>query len=342
MNNAPARDALDDKVEPPVRRQGRPQGSGPQGQGRRQRAGLRPRIPAREILRLVRRDGDPDGLAGRQRDPGQQLHPRRRVDEGPEPGQGERPLDVHRQGEGPARRLRLLGGGEQFRQQVRPHPDRLRPRLRTPADRRHLGPGRDALRVRRGRQGQEPVLDRQADADPDRRLRPGGVPAPAGRVHDGRVDRPRRSQHGLRAGGDDAAAEAPVPDPPHPPVRAELQPRRTGAPGHRQELRRPGSLPLRRPHDRSDDGREPVRPHGRAHEGTGPDLGRRRLRRGRGPGEDAEGSHHDDEDLLRIRAVPARAGGRDRRSEHGHVRQHEPAGRRHGSDRAPVRADAGR
>ena len=69
---------------------------------------------------------------------------------------------------------------EQFRQQVRPHPDRLRPQLRAPADRRHLGADRDALRLRRGRQGQKPVLDRQADPDPDRRLRPGGVPAPAG------------------------------------------------------------------------------------------------------------------------------------------------------------------
>src|SRR5580692_10191542 len=103
---------------------------------------------------------------------------------------------------------------------------------------------------------------------------------------------------------------------------------------------RPGSVPLRRSHDRSDDGREPVRPHGRANEGAGPNLRRRWLRRGRRPGEDAEGSHHDDEDLLRIRAVPARAGGRDRRSEHGHVRQHEPAGRRHGSGRTLVRTDA--
>ena len=213
MNNAPARDALDDKanrlfagkvVRKDLVRKVKTGANVP---------GLRSRVPAREILRLVGRDGDPDGLAGRQRDPGQQLHPRRRVDEGAEQGQGERPLDVHRQGEGAPRRLRLLGRGEQFRQQVRPHPDRLRAQLRAPADRRHLGADRDALRLRRGRQGQEPVLDRQADPDPDRGLRPGGIPAPAGRVHDGRVDRPHRSQHGLRAGGDDAAAEAPVPDP---------------------------------------------------------------------------------------------------------------------------------
>ena len=44
-------------------------------------------------------------------------------------------------------------------------------------------------------------------------------------------------------------------------------------------------------------------------EGHGADLGRRRLRRGRRPPEDAQGSHHDDEDLLRVRHVPARQGG---------------------------------
>ena len=61
-----------------------------------------------------------------------------------------------------------------------------------------------------------------------------------------------------------------------------------------------------------DDGRQPVRPHDRAAEGHGADLGRRRLRRGRRPPEDAEGGHHDDEDLLRVRHLPARAGGRRR------------------------------
>ena len=76
--------------EPALRRQGRPQGPRPQGEGRRQRAGLRPRVPARQVLRLVRRDRDPDGAAGRQRHAGQQLHPPRRVDEGAEQGQGER------------------------------------------------------------------------------------------------------------------------------------------------------------------------------------------------------------------------------------------------------------
>ena len=88
--NTPARDALDDKVEPALRRQGRAQGPRPQGQGRRQRSGLRARVPARKVLRLVRRDGDPDGAAGRQRHAREQLHPPGRVDEGAEQGQGER------------------------------------------------------------------------------------------------------------------------------------------------------------------------------------------------------------------------------------------------------------
>ena len=51
--------------------------------------GLRPRVPPREVLRLVRRDGDPDGDGGRQQDARGQLHPSGRVDEGAEQGQGE-------------------------------------------------------------------------------------------------------------------------------------------------------------------------------------------------------------------------------------------------------------
>ena len=46
------------------------------------------------------------------------------------------------------------------------------------------GPGRHALRVRRGDEGQEPVLDRQAHPDPDRDVRPRGVPPRPARVHD--------------------------------------------------------------------------------------------------------------------------------------------------------------
>ena len=49
-----------------------------------------------------------------------------------------------------------------FGHKLRPHPDAVRPRLRAPADGRHLGAGRHAVRVRRGGEGQAPVLDRQA------------------------------------------------------------------------------------------------------------------------------------------------------------------------------------
>ena len=59
-----------------------------------------------------------------------------------------------------------------FGDKLSARPEPLRARLRAPADGRRLGAGRDALRVRRGGEGQEPVLDRQADADPDRHLRP--------------------------------------------------------------------------------------------------------------------------------------------------------------------------
>ena len=120
-------------------------------------------------------------------------------------------LHLHRQGEGAARRLALLGRGHELRAQVRPHPRPLRPRLRPAPDGRHLGADRHALRVRRGGEGQEPVLDRQADADPARDVRPRRVPAAAGRVHDRRVARPADPQHGLRAVVDGSPAQAALP-----------------------------------------------------------------------------------------------------------------------------------
>jgi ATP-dependent Lon protease len=50
--------------------------------------------------------------------------------------------------------------------------------------------------------------------------------------------------------------------------------------------------------------------HDGAAKGHGADLGRRRFRRSRRSSEDAEGGHHDDEDLLRVGHVSARAGSR--------------------------------
>ena len=55
-----------------------------------------------------------------------------------------------------------------------------------------------------------------------------------------------------------------------------------------------------------------------------------------------QGSHHDDEDLLRVRARSSAAGSGLRGRQHRDVRQHQPAGRRDGPDGPPVRADAGR
>ena len=150
--------------------------------------------------------------------------------------------------------------------------------------------------------GQEPVLDRQAHADPARHLRPGGVPRACG------PSSPRDEWLDLmvRSMGYEPAEMArrlkllfltrlvPL-------VRAQLQPGRARPAGHRQELRRPGALALRRAAHRPHHRRQPVRPHERPPEGHGADLGRGRLRRGRRPPEDAQGGHHHDEDLLRVR-----------------------------------------
>ena len=180
-------------------------------------------------------------------------------------------------------------------------PTRLRPRLRAPADRRHLGPGRHALRVRRGRQGQEPVLDRQADADPDRR--PSTWRSTSGQRAEFTTD--EWIDLIVRSMGYEPAEMTRrlkllfltrlIPLCERNYNLVELGPRGTGKSYVVQEVSPYAAL-----HDRSDDGRQPVRPHGRPHEGNGADLGRRRLRRGRGPPEDAQGSHHDDEDLLRV------------------------------------------
>jgi hypothetical protein len=115
----------------------------------------------------------------------------------------------------------------------------------------------------------------------------------------------------------------------------ELGPRGTGKSYVVQEVSPYSALLTGRHH-----GGQPLRPHERPPEGHGADLGRRRLRRGRRPAEDAEGGHHHDEDLLRVRHLPARAGGGLGRREHRAVRQHQPARRRDGADRPPLRADA--
>ena len=59
-------------------------------------------------------------------------------------------LHLHRQGEGPPGRFRLLGRGHQLRRQVLHIPTQYVRDLRAPADGRRLGADRHALRVRRG------------------------------------------------------------------------------------------------------------------------------------------------------------------------------------------------
>ena len=154
--------------------------------------------------------------------------------------------------------------------------------------------------------GKNPFWIDNADADPARDLRPRRVPEAPRRVHDGRVARPDGPEHGLRAVADGPAAQAALPRPPDPALRAELQPRRARPAWHRQELCRAGAFAVHRAADRADDGREPLRAHERPRQGDGRDLGRRGVRRDRRPAEDAARGHHDAEDLLRVGAVPAR------------------------------------
>ena len=82
-----------------------------------------------------------------------------------------------------------------------------------------------------------------------------------------------------------------------------------GPPRHREERRGSRALPILSPTHGSYHGGEPLWPTAGPLQGHGPDLGRHRIRRGSRSSEDAERSHHNDEDVLRVRAVPARTRG---------------------------------
>ena len=140
---------------------------------------------------------------------------------------------------------------------------------------------------------------------------------------------------GYEPGRDVSPAQAALLGPADPLDRAELQPR--GAWAREAQARAMSSRRSRLTRRCSREGPRSANLFGHmtgTTEGHGPDLGCRRLRRGRGSPEDAQGSHHDDEDLLRVGHVPARPGGRRGRCQHRDVRQHQPAHRRHGPDRA--------
>ena len=158
---------LDQKSHIGLCGQGGPQGPRPQGEGRRERPGLRAGVPAREILCDRRPRRHRRRAAGGEHDALLELRPARRGEQGPVAGQGQGQAHLDRQGEGPlpVRRRQALGGTGELRAQVRPHPRALPAGVRPAADGRDLGAGRDPAPVRRGGHGQaEPVLDRRASS----------------------------------------------------------------------------------------------------------------------------------------------------------------------------------
>ena len=174
------------EIDAGVRGQGRPQGPRPQGEGRGQRPGLRPGVPAGEVLRHRRPRRHRRRAAGGQQHDLVELRPARRGEQGPVAGQGQGQAHLDRQGEGPlpVRRRQALGRAGELRPQVRPHPRALPAGVRPAADGRDLGAGRHPAPVRRGGDGQaEPVLDRRPEADPARHLRPRRIPGVPPPVH---------------------------------------------------------------------------------------------------------------------------------------------------------------
>ena len=184
---------------------------------------------------------------------------------------------VPRQGQGPARGLGLLGRGASTSATSSSISRPVRPRLRAPADRRHLGAGGHALRVRRGKQGQAPLLDRPAVADPDRQLRPGGIPhaAAAEFSADEWIDIVVRTM-GYEPSAMDRRLKMLFLVRLIPLCERNFNMVELGPARHGQDLRGAGDLALRRAADRADDRRQHVRPHERQAEGHGVDLGRRR------------------------------------------------------------------
>ena len=104
-----------------------------------------------KYVRLLGRDGDPDGPAGRQRHAGRQLHPARTR-------RRRRRVKVKDRGTHTfidKVKVRLVDSDYwaevvNFGHRFVHIPDALRARLRPAADRRHLGAGGHAVRVRRG------------------------------------------------------------------------------------------------------------------------------------------------------------------------------------------------
>ena len=235
---------LDQESGVGVCRQGGPQGPGPQGEGRGQRPGLRPGVPAGKVLRHRRPRRHRRRAAGGQQHAVVELRPARRGEQGPVDGQGQGQAHPHRQGAGPLplRRRQALGRTEELRAQVRPHPRALPAGLRPPADGRHLGAGGHPAPVRRGGEGEaKPVLDRGPEADPACDLRPRRVPGVPPPVHDRRVDRPAAPHHRHGAVALQPPAEAAIPGPADAAVRAQLQPRGARPTWDGQELRLPGA-----------------------------------------------------------------------------------------------------
>ena len=231
-----------------VRGTRRPQGPRAPGEGRRQRAGLRARVPARQVLRVRRSRGDRDRARSRQPVAARELHPPRRVREG----------EGRAQAKGQHRLIdkvdvRLVASEDKFwahlvelRRQVRAHPGGRRLQVRAaPAA---VAPGASSTcsttsptRRRRSARSTSARSSRSRSRPSTwTSTSPGGA-----RFTPRRVARPRHALDRPRAGRLRPARQAARAAAAHPDGRAQLQPDRARAVGHRQVLRLPRDVPER-------------------------------------------------------------------------------------------------
>ena len=272
---------LDDLLNRHFRRQGRSQGLDQAGQGRCERAGLRPGVPPGELLRLQRRGGDRGRPAHGQESPGRELRPARRSREGEvhDPGAGQ--PQGHRQGDGDAQREagRVRGAARQPGRQGR---SKSTAAIVKKFEKLLVGGIWCIVTLEyffEEDQKGSPFVAAGLEADPDAEHGHGGIVPGAAGLHRGAVD--RRAAALDRHGADELHRAGEVaPAGPHDSAgREQLQPLRAWPEGHGQEPHLQGDQPEQHPGLRwADHGRQPVLQHGPASGRAGRPVGRGGLR----------------------------------------------------------------
>ena len=252
---------LDPKTTDVFAGPGRPQGPGAPGQGRRQRSGLRARVPAREVLRLRRpvRRSRPACASSTRRSRTTSSVPTSPRGQGRAQEEGQAP--PHRQGRRPLRRARTSSGRSwRTSGQVRERPRGTRLQVRTAPRRRCLV--RSSTSIYNDLEDEE---RRKSAPSTSRASSPSRSP-PSTSTTTSRAGASSPATTGSTSSCASSgssrrlrpARQAARPHSPDPDGRAQLQPHRARAVGNRQVVRLPGVHAQRDPHLRRQGHRRPA------------------------------------------------------------------------------------